>query len=755
MCQTKRQVKNFKKMKSAKKSYHFLSKYCLRTPLLPLENFIDLMEGDKIEDTSLQSQWENPLLREAIFLASPYLHEELSKWFNEEIEENSKKEKLKYTFLKYIIRASTRCTPFGLFAGISTGELSDSSEISLEEVDNYKRHTRLDMNYLVALIRHLEKEAKLKKQLLYFPNSTLYSIANQYRYIEYALEKNTRHYSVEAIEKSPYIEAVLETSKTGKTIEQLADTLIDDDISKEEAVDFIHDLIDNQLLVSQLEPSVTGKESFVALLEVLETLNCENDLKELLALKKSIAALDEETSNSEKKYASVFEHLDKIKVDYDKKYVLQTDLFTQTKTNGLSVKHAYSIKRVLPLLCKLCPSEENYNLKTFRKAFVERYEMQEVPLSQALDIETGIGYLQNQRISDTVPFLNDITPQRKGSAEKIVDWSQVDSSIYNKLLEAQKSNSYQLELSDDDFSHIQFNWEYVPDIVSAFAEIVKVDENEQLVLSGIHANAASLLGRFSYTGTEIEKHTQHITALEQSLYPDKILAEIVHLPESRTGNVLKRSHLRNYEIPYLAKSNLPVSQQIPLQDLMVSVRGERVVLRSKRLNKEVLPKLTNAHNYAPKALPIYHFLCDLQFQSRVSHLGFRWPSITEKHSFLPRVIYKNIILSKAKWNLSEDDIKTFLKYRKESKASLFTFVQKWRHDNQVPKYVQFVEHDNTLLIDLEHYDSIQLLLECIKGKKKGRLEEFLHVADGVVKKDQRHFTNECIITLYNQDKLKI
>lgn len=82
----------------------------------------------------------------------------------------------------------------------------------------------------------------------------------------------------------------------------------------------------------------------------------------------------------------------------------------------------------------------------------------------------------------------------------------------------------------------------------------------------------------------------------------------------RVGSFGVRPAKNKFEIPYLGRSGANIDRQIPIDDLRVSIRGDRIVLRSSRLGKEVLPRLTSAQNHGHRTLGIYRFLCSLQYQ---------------------------------------------------------------------------------------------------------------------------------------------
>lgn len=219
---------------------------------------------------------------------------------------------------------------------------------------------------------------------------------------------------------------------------------------------------------------------------------------------------------------------------------------------------------------------------------------------------------------------------------------------------------------------------------------------------------------------------------------------MIHLPEARIGNVIRRPTLRQYEIPYLAQSVLPQKNQIQVDDLYISLKNNKIILRSKRLNKEVKPYLTNAHNYSANPLPVYHFLCDLYSQNIQSGIYFNWGDLKNIYNFLPRVEYQNIVLSKASWKITNKEIKK-ISLLLNSKERLFSELEDWRKMKQIPQWVQWVKSDNKLTINLGNFDLVKMFIDSVKNEGFIIIEEFLY-------NENDNFKREFIFPLYKNDK---
>jgi hypothetical protein len=369
-----------------------------------------------------------------------------------------------------------------------------------------------------------------------------------------------------------------------------------------------------------------------------------------------------------------------------------------------------------------------------------------MPLLAVLDNETGIGYPIGKN-GDIAPLLeNFVILKQEQSNGQHVEWNNVQAVLHKKYLEALRQNQYEIQIIEADFLLQPENWNDTTNTISAVCKIFpQKNENPLIFLSSCGgSSAANLLARFAHADKGIENHVLEITQKETDLQKDVILAEIVHLPESRIGNIIFRPLIRTYEIPYLAQSAVEKEFKIPLSDLFVSVKGNNIFLRSKKLNKQIIPHLTNAHNYSMNAMPVYHFLCDLQTHNQRAFFGLKWSSLTNDYDFLPRLTYKNVILSLARWIVKTEDLKKLVENNDVKKINL------WRKDKLMPRYLFLPDGDNAFFVDMENMLSINNLLDVVKKRIQFYLEEF-PFDNGLVSDNQNsNYTNEVILSFYKE-----
>ena len=66
---------------------------------------------------------------EALYLSTPTFYDEYQKHLHEPLVNSKELKKLNISLYKYKTRASNRCTPFGLFAGLSIGNWQNQNNI--------------------------------------------------------------------------------------------------------------------------------------------------------------------------------------------------------------------------------------------------------------------------------------------------------------------------------------------------------------------------------------------------------------------------------------------------------------------------------------------------------------------------------------------------------------------------------------------------------------------------------------------------
>ncbi len=718
----------------------------IRTPVQSLANAYRI-------DTSTDS-----VIGEGIFLSSVDLWNE---WQKHEKGDGRFFEKLSLSLSKYWLRSCSRCTPYGTFAGTAVVHFSPGPECPVvgKSLD-HTRQIRLDMNYVYAIVGALTEFPFVREQLRFYPNNSIYELPDGYRYAEYTIDKDVRNYQLTSVAYAPYLKDVLECASKGVRFSVLVAMLVQKEYASEsEARMFVIEMIQAQLLVSELEPCVSGGDPLNNLVRQLKDLEGMDGLCSSL---RNIQALLARPAKATLQLQSITNSLESLElVTEPPKNLLQTDLFLKMESDHINVGIMDSIVQQAEELMCLSAGNSNADLEDFKLRFQARYEDAEVPLAIVMDADLGIGYasVKDENAGDgeliddlaipalPVPFVEKRSPH-------------LEQFVVSKFADYLRHGKEGIEITEDEMKDLgRFSAELkFPESMYLMGNLFKKDgclDKEQFMFSVAAIggpSAGNLLGRFTYGDEKLYSLTKGLLEAEELKHPDCLFAEVVHLPQARTGNILLRPLLRSYEIPYAGSSGAPQSNQILIEDIVISLRAGEIVLKSRKYNKRIIPRLTTAHNFSVDSLPVYKLLCDLQHQGMALPNAWNWSSLaTLKH--LPRVSYKNLVVRKARWIVSVKDIADLPANTSEHKSYLESFCR----SRMMPSRVVFVSADNELLIDFTEEPGIRLFLHYLRRYKTIQLEEFLFTGENCIVSDivGQPFAHELIIPLWNPSEVSI
>jgi hypothetical protein len=366
-------------------------------------------------------------------------------------------------------------------------------------------------------------------------------------------------------------------------------------------------------------------------------------------------------------------------------------------------------------------------MKGFREAFTKRYGDRRVLLVKALDPETGIGLEGSVECywTDPVPWIDDLN---WGPASHSVtpEGNHGNRWLVEKYYHVIQSGTPYLTIESSDLQSIGIhdgNW---PIQMTAMVELFEPETPGDLnihLLQGSSGNPAYMLGRFGYADTESTREwIAHLIDDERAAYPDSVYAEVVHLPEDRTGNVLQRPSFLDYEIPYLARSNKTSAQQILATDLLVSIENQQITLHSATSGKKVHPYMTNAYNHQLGNLPLYKFLHRIQLQNPILSYTPDWGNVAWQAPLIPGIRFKNLILSPPVWLIRCEEIAKWI-HIELSHVDLTELIA-WKNERQMPDEMLWMSADQELFFNWTHANLVLSLWDTIRNYTFVRLRPF-------------------------------
>ena len=721
--------------------YKQLSSLILRNPLYSLSSYNKIPATRDGLEFFFGQLYNDDVFREAIYIASPILFEQWEKDINKDVRDELTKRKLYKSLMKYYIRSVTNCVPFGLFASYSI--INKDNTKPKADLGKFERFVDVKLIIIDRLIDFLKANNSIQNKILYYPNDTLHLVGDTYNYIEYKKDSNfERYFNLSEVQSDAVFELVISScidSPVNKS--KLVDVIVNNvaGISYEEAGLYINQLIDSKILLSTLDLCVNSESPLYQLKYFLDN-NCDNllfydedvgHIKNLvdsfLECIKMIELNNSETDNIDK-YRQMSRMICDLFPDICVNNIIDIDIKRTLTPDDWEVDNSTKLKKAIEILScfSLNNPESVYlslkNLDDFKRQFVDRYGESEVNLLEVLNNESGIGYANSESCFDEI--INDL--RLSNLDKKDVGTIRVDHKIdefwYKTIYRACRSGQKNIDLKNEDLSF--FNEAKKNILVGTFPVVYTVFRNNIYVISGGGTSSLLYLGRFTCRDAEMKKVSDEIVGIEQNIFANKILAEVIHIPSYTNGQVAMRNITRKYSIPVLNKSSF-LSKKIKLDDLTLSIKNGKILLKNAVSNEEVIPFMSCAQNFHYGTLSIYHFLCDLQFESRPNLLSLEIsPNIINYFDYIPRITYDNIVLSLARWNFTRAECASFLNV--DNCVDYAAFLD-FKLKHCIPRYIYLLEDaSEPLVIDTENVLLLDFIADHLKVHKSIRFVECVY-----------------------------
>ncbi|WPU95752.1 thiopeptide-type bacteriocin biosynthesis protein [Mucilaginibacter sabulilitoris] len=675
----------------------FLDKVFVRTPYL---------ESSAYKVGKLRDVLKTNVFKNAIWLASTEFYNELAKK-NFDFELLTKKEQL--TALKFYNRMSFRGTPFGVFSSFGLADWN------ADQRKQYADSKQPILHLLPAVQfeqQHLQSDS-LTADTLIAINPTLYQLSSGWRYSRYEEDqKGKLLFSVYLLEYDPADELLLAyLQEKPLPLNELSSYLIElTDCTRDEATDHMARLVNEQVLI---------------------TINALSLLKGKWLNKYCTVPYDQDLNLPE--FVSATDP-DLPKPDDGKLLYAGMEM---EESASLSAEWQQEIMEALKALDLLAPVPPKNNLDKFREAFELKFGERHVPLLEALDPDLGVLFDEEQP-TDEHELIKGLEFKQEPKVNDQIIWSPVHRLLMKVWLQNSRRTEWEsVALTMNDISGLPGNNLQFPPSTSVFCAL---GENKIVFQNIGGATANALTGRFSAFSDDFDAFCKATAKQESEANPTVLFAEIEQLSHRKIDNINRRRQIYEHVIPL---NVFPAESAILPRDIDVLVRRNEIVLIHRPTGKRIVPRLPTAFNYHHNEMPLFRFLCALQYKSIRANFDFDPEKIFPGLNFYPRIAYGRCVISLARWYVSEVDIKMLMQ-RPLSISRLHLFCR----ERGIPPMISVGRGDQQLFFDLSNDEEAIFFLEALNDQSKTVVTEFIAPDDSQAKKGGRH-NSQFIVSLRN------
>ncbi|MEU3521601.1 lantibiotic dehydratase [Streptomyces sp. NPDC006654] len=600
---------------------------------------------------------------------------------------------------RYLIRMSSRPTPFGLLAGVALAEFGDRPEARLGI--RHRRSARADTSWLMPLLAGWERRPEVWWHLRITANELCFvrgdrlvlpyvpDVAGDRPYTEDVVELTLRHTRAVAA-------ALAHAQRPVITGAELAGRLGDEfpDVSAATVNGLIGRLITHDVLLTDLRPDESEPDPLAYVTGRLRGLLEPTELTALESVRSALrayaGAAPDDTSST---LPTVLGQMRRLRAT-DRP--LHVDLAVDA-TVRLPPSVAREAERAADLLWRLAPGTgEPSRLRQYHAEFLERYGVGRlVPVLELLDPDIGMGAPAGYRH----PRGNRLPAPDPADARRHRD--QVLAVLVARAL---AEGTKEVVLDDATIEQIRPaadrpalpSMELCGRIVATdMSALVAGDFTLWLSETGGSRQAGAMSGRFAHLLGPDSDRLRYRPAPDDDRDAPLDAQLSLRGAALRAGNVTQVPRWLDHRIVVGGFADPDDAGTVGMRDLAVCAWPDRLVLVDVRRGREVVPAtfhMLNLRAHAPNAA---RFLQDIALSGRRSWEPWGWGGL-DVLPHLPRVRRGRTVVAAARWRTDAGFFDDAGLDDSRWRRALDTWRQRW----SVPEHVLLADGDRYLQLDL-------------------------------------------------------
>ncbi|MFE9422698.1 lantibiotic dehydratase [Kitasatospora sp. NPDC006697] len=625
--------------------------------------------------------------------------------------------------LRYEIRLRSRCTPFGLFAGVAPVALAGAAEGPAPKVSwsgPARTRTRVDLDWLLRLVQQVEQDPEL------LPHLTLHvhagTVARGGRLVTAAPsnpgaaagESNRSEVSVRL---TPVVAAALELAATGTTTAGAAAAELDRRFPAAPpgaTAALLATLVRQEFLITGLRPVLDGGDPLTRVLGVLA--DAERSAGRPLPLRTALlaiaadrdrydaaAGLDPAAALAERAAAlAALERRMRRLADADR--LVHVDLALGAE---LRLPHTVAEEAVrgLGALWRLSAAGQG-PLRGYHRDFLGRYGLDRVvPVPEVLDDTAGLG----------APAGYQWPPSARSEEQPPRPARELELLLGRLAAAAVRDGAREVVLDDELLDRLapgEPDRELLPQSCELFCTLVAEDEpalaaGEFLLVGGGGPGpleAGATFGRFAGLAGPVHRELAAFAFPEQ---PDAIHLAVAYQPRlTRALNVANSPRTATHEVAIGLPPD-PAATAVRLDEIGVAATIDHLYLVHLPTGRRLLPHAHHSIDPRSQAPNAARFLIEVGRDAQRPYALWNWGPAASA-PFLPRVRYGRTVLAPAAWRLDELREQTELEPADWAEA-----VRDWRERWRAPRQLVLTMADLRLPVDLAEPWHRELLREAV------------------------------------------